>query len=211
MKSLHLVRSADALALLQAWCAAATAAGDAAGYDVWRVVTGPPVPPEFASQPLSPPIIAIVEIRGGARPPVLDDRAGDGYLVEETVVFDRREPGADPAAEITRVGTQRRAEALDAAGFARHWRVSHGPLVTAHQPGIVRYVQNVVRERLYGRRDADGIHQSTFADEDAYHRRIFDDEHGKAALAADSALLLRDPGQEERVFVVPAEPARDGA
>jgi len=31
------------------------------------------------------------------------------------------------------------------------------------------------------------------------------------ALAADSAEQVRDPGQEERVFVVPAEPARDGA
>jgi hypothetical protein len=130
---------------------------------------------------------------------------GEGYLVEESLVFERG-PVTDRA--LTRIGSQSRAPGLTRDGFARHWREVHAPLVERHQPGIVRYVQNVVVQQFYGEdHRVDGFHESTFADEAAYRDRLFDDAAGREALGADTRLLLADPAREERVFVVPA--ARD--
>jgi hypothetical protein len=197
-RSIHIVREKGLAGL-----ATRARALGAADVEVWRAVEGPPVPPEFRSVGGRPSITAVVSVRHAdlAWHRALSGE-GEGYVVEQSLVFER---GPMTVRALTRIGSQSRAPGLTRDGFARHWREVHAPLVERHQPGIVRYVQNVVVEQLYGEdHGVDGFHESTFADVDAYRDRLFDSAEGRHELGADTRLLLADPAREERVFVVSA-------
>ena len=203
MRSLHVARSGPAPTEL---AAQARAAG-AERIRIWQAVEGPPVPAEFRSVDGRPRIHGLVSVW---HPEEHVHRVltgeGEGYLVEESLIFERDPASGLAPDRLTRIGTQTRAPGLTRPEFARHWRDVHARLVEAHQPGIVRYVQNVVVDQLYGTSyGVDGFHESTFADLAAYRDRLFDDEVGRTRLREDTAVLLADATREERIFAVPID------
>lgn len=208
LKLLALVRDEEALEQVVQHADRTSGANGSGPVELRRPVAGPPVPEEFRSAHLGrAPVVAVLTVPGwsGRWGLELPEAAAEVYLVEESPVFARRtrfdaHPGSGDG--FTRIGSQSRAPGLSRPDFVEHWRRRHAPLVERHQPGISRYIQNAVVEQLAGADlGVDGFHESTFPTEDAYRRGIFDSPAGRAALAHDTTLLLKDPHQEERLFV----------
>jgi uncharacterized protein (TIGR02118 family) len=107
-------------------------------------------------------------------------RGAEAYRVEERVLWDR-----DPSL-ITRISFVTRAEGLSHEEFANHWAEVHVPLARVHHPGLARYVQNVVVEKLTpDAPDVDGIAELGFASLEDFRERMYDSAEGRDIIAAD--------------------------
>ena len=114
-----------------------------------------------------------------SEPAALPDGA-EAYRVDERVLWDR-----DPS-DVTRISFVRRAEGLSHDEFARHWAEVHAPLARRHHPGLARYVQNVVVDKLTpDAPDIDGIAELGFASLDDFRERMYDSAEGREIVAAD--------------------------
>jgi uncharacterized protein (TIGR02118 family) len=127
-------------------------------------------------------VAAIAVFRSEALLPL--DRI-EAYRVDEHVQWD------DERATVARISFVRRAPGLTHEEFARHWTEVHAPLARAHHPGICRYVQNVVVERLTpGAPEVDGIAELGFAAVDDFRERMYDSPEGRETIAADVRTFL---------------------
>ena len=104
----------------------------------------------------------------------------EAYRVDERVQWDR-----DPAV-VTRISFVKRAAGLSHEEFAHHWTTVHAPLARLHHPGLARYVQNVVLEKLTpDAPDVDGIAELGFASLEDFRERMYDSADGREIIAAD--------------------------
>ncbi|MEI8000617.1 MAG: EthD domain-containing protein [Actinomycetes bacterium] len=112
----------------------------------------------------------------------------DAYLVDERVVLPGDLPrtvGA-PTPGIVHLPFVRRARSLSRAAMAEHWQRVHAPLVPEHQPGVVRYVQNVVRRPLTpDAPEVDGMAQLHFRTVADLHERFHASAASRDLLGAD--------------------------
>jgi len=122
----------------------------------------------------------------------------DAWLVDEWVAPDRPgDPwGPAPTAGVPTPGVVhlptvvRRAD-LTHAAMVHHWRTVHAPLVAVHNPGVARYVQNVVRAPLTPAAPAvDGSAQLHFRTVADFRERFHDSEAGRRVVADDVAAFL---------------------
>jgi uncharacterized protein (TIGR02118 family) len=119
--------------------------------------------------------IAVYRSDDPALPP-----GADAYRVEERVLWDR------DSSVVTRISFVQRAERLSHDEFARHWAAVHAPLARVHHPGLARYVQNVVVEKLTpDAPDVDGIAELGFASLEDFRERMYDSDEGREVIAAD--------------------------
>jgi uncharacterized protein (TIGR02118 family) len=127
-------------------------------------------------------VAAIAVFRSEALPPL--DRT-EAYRVDERVQWD------DGRATVARISFVRRAPGTAREEFAHHWTEVHTPLARAHHPGICRYVQNVVVERLTPNApDVDGIAELGFASLGDFRERMYDSPEGREIIAADVRTFL---------------------
>ena len=85
----------------------------------------------------------------------------------------------------------RRRPDLTHEAYSRHWRVRHGPLAVARQPGFWHYVQNHVVERLTNTTpDFDGIGEIHCRSADDALHRSFDSEEGKRLIYEDTQRFM---------------------
>ena len=117
----------------------------------------------------------------------------DAYATTEHVQKDvrppaplgRRSPGVKMVCPIVR------APGLTHGGFVSHWLERHVPLALRHHPGLVRYVTNVVDERLSPTgSDLDGIGELHFASPEALAADLFDSPDGERIIRDDMARFI---------------------
>jgi len=115
----------------------------------------------------------------------------DAYAVTEHV---QKEPTISSAG--ARLGVRspgvklvcplRRREGMSHTAFVEHWFERHVPLARRHHPALVRYVTNVVDERLSDTGEAwDGIAELTFASADAIRDGLFGSPEGERIVRED--------------------------
>jgi len=130
------------------------------------------------------------------------DAPVDAWLVDEVVVRDwdvPRIPGV-PTPGVVHLPTVVRRPDLTRAQMAAHWRTVHAPLVAVHNPGVARYVQNVVRTPLtVDAPDVDGTAQLHFRSVADLRERFHDSEAGRQRVSADVAEFL-DRGAGWRIL-----------
>lgn len=117
----------------------------------------------------------------------------DAYATTEHVQKDarppaplgRRTPGVKMVCPIVRVPH------LTHDAFVAHWLERHVPLALRHHPGLVKYVTNVVDERLSPTGPAlDGIGELHFASPDALATGLFDSADGERTIRDDMARFI---------------------
>jgi uncharacterized protein (TIGR02118 family) len=117
----------------------------------------------------------------------------DGYATTEYVHID--DTPAAPIGEASRlvklVCPVRRREGLTHERFAEHWLGRHVPLARRHHPGLVKYVTNVVDERLSDDAEPwDGIAELYFASMRDLTERMYGSEDDERAIRADVARFI---------------------
>ena len=96
-----------------------------------------------------------------------------------------RSPGVKTICPIVR------APGLTHDAFVDHWLDRHVPLALRHHPGVVRYVTNVVDERLSPAGPAlDGIAELHFASEDSRRNAMFDSPEGERIVREDMGRFM---------------------
>lgn len=140
---------------------------------------------------------AWVEPGPPVEPRAWSDHPVDAWLVDEWIAPAR--PGApwpEPVAGVAGPGivhlptVVRRAD-LSRARMVAHWRHVHAPLVNVHNPGVARYVQNVVVAPLTpDAPEIDGTAQLHFRAIADFRERFHDSDAGRAVVAADVASFL---------------------
>jgi uncharacterized protein (TIGR02118 family) len=104
---------------------------------------------------------------------------------DERSFVGKRTPGVKMVCPIIRRTGTTHAE------FVEHWLRRHAPLALAHHPGLVKYVTNVVDERLSSTGDdLDGIAELHFASEADLRERLFDSPEGEQAVRDDIARFI---------------------
>ena len=84
-----------------------------------------------------------------------------------------------------------RAPGLTHAAFVDHWLGRHVPLALQHHPGLVRYVTNVVDERLSPDGPAlDGVGELHFASEASRREAMFDSPDGERIIREDMSRFI---------------------
>ncbi len=92
-----------------------------------------------------------------------------GSVAYATTEFVRKDERASTAKGTRSPGLKwvcllERARGMSHEAFVAHWQDVHGPLALRHQPGISKYVQNVVDQRLSDAGDVwDGIAEIHYA------------------------------------------------
>ena len=85
----------------------------------------------------------------------------------------------------------RRRPDLSHAEFVRHWQTTHVPLALAHHPHMVRYVTNVVDQRLDDTSpDWDGFAEIAFANSADARERLFGSPAGERIVRDDIARFI---------------------
>jgi uncharacterized protein (TIGR02118 family) len=85
---------------------------------------------------------------------------------------------------------RRRAD-LTHEQFVAHWRTTHVPLALEHHPRMVRYVTNVVDQRLSkDGPDWDGFAEISFASADDVRERLFGSPEGERIVRDDIARFI---------------------
>jgi uncharacterized protein (TIGR02118 family) len=111
--------------------------------------------------------------------------------------YERTWPAGEPSPGVKRVAFIQRAEGLDRAEFARHWRDVHGPLAKIHHPAIVRYCQNVIVEPLVDNvgdaGEFDGIAELSFWSMEDLNERMYDSEDGRRIVGEDVRRFINLP------------------
>ena len=118
------------------------------------------------------------------------------YRIDERVQWDyeRDWPAGQRSPGFNRIAFVHRRDDLTRVAFARHWDEVHGPLARRHHPGIWRYVQNVVSERLSrGAPDWDGFAELHFRCQEDFEQRYFDSEHGQRIIRTDVPKFIDAP------------------
>ena len=112
----------------------------------------------------------------------------EAYLVDERPQWDR---GGET---ITRIAFVRRAAGLTRDEFADHWTNVHSPLARKHHPVLVRYVQNVVVEKVSPTApEVDGIAELGFRALKDVHQRMYDSPAGAEIIRRDIQRFLDVP------------------
>lgn len=122
----------------------------------------------------------------------------DAWLVDEWIAPDRPGESWDvavtvgvPSPGIVHLPTVVRRPGLTHDAMVRHWRDVHAPLVAVHNPGVARYVQNVVRTPLTpDAPDVDGMAQLHFRSLDDFRERFHASDESRAVVTADVAEFL---------------------
>jgi uncharacterized protein (TIGR02118 family) len=84
-----------------------------------------------------------------------------------------------------------RRPGLTHEAFVDHWLGRHVPLARAHHPGLVKYVTNVVDERLSPTGEPwDGIAELHFASAEDATSRMFDSAEGERLVREDIARFI---------------------
>lgn len=84
-----------------------------------------------------------------------------------------------------------RAPGLTHEAFVDHWLHRHVPLAFRHHPGVVRYVTNVVDERLSPDGPAlDGIAELHFASAESRRDQMFDSPEGERIIREDMGRFI---------------------
>ena len=110
------------------------------------------------------------------------------YRTAVHVVFDRL-GGAAPA--TARTVPLQRNPVLDHQGFVERWTVGHAALARRHHPGIGRYVQRVVVERLTPEAPpGDGIACLAYRTHEDLELRQYDSPEGQRTIQEDVAGFL---------------------
>lgn len=110
------------------------------------------------------------------------------YRTEVHVVFDRL---GDDEPATARTVLLRRNPALDHEGFVQRWTVGHAELAKRHHPGIGRYVQRVVVQRLTpDTPEGDGIACLAYRTQEDLELRQYDSPEGQEIIQADVAGFL---------------------
>lgn len=130
-------------------------------------------------------------------PRTWSDHPVDAWLVDEWIAPARPgEPWPDPEVGVTGPGVVhlptvvRRAD-LTHARMVDHWRTVHAPLVARHDPGVARYVQNVVTAPLTPDAPAvDGMAQLHFRSLADFRERSRASDVGRSVVTADVAAFL---------------------
>jgi uncharacterized protein (TIGR02118 family) len=85
----------------------------------------------------------------------------------------------------------RRREGMSHGEFADHWLTRHVPLAIEHHPQLIRYVTNVVDERLSDDSpDWDGFAELHFASLEDATRRMFPSDESERIVREDIARFL---------------------
>lgn len=115
------------------------------------------------------------------------------YRVEQRQLLSRTE---EHASAVWLVAPMHRKPGTTPEHFETHWTEEHGALALAHHPGLIEYRQNVVIDRRGEAPSYDGIAVLGFPSADAFVNELFDDDAGRAAIAADTARFV-DPARLE--------------
>ncbi|MFM8304584.1 MAG: EthD domain-containing protein [Actinomycetota bacterium] len=182
----------------------ADATPDVPGLRAWSVLR--PHPDEPAVQPdgVGAVVMAWLDPGAGADPASWFDAPVFAYRVDEVVPIDwdgrgrepwvRDWPDGTPTPAIVQCSFVRRLPSLSRAEFAAHWHAAHAPLVPVHHPGVARYVQNVVVDRLTSDApEVDGIAQLYFRTAHDLHERFYDSEAGRRRVGEDVARFIDRP------------------
>jgi uncharacterized protein (TIGR02118 family) len=87
---------------------------------------------------------------------------------------------------VKMVSAMKRRPGMTHEEFAEHWLRRHVPLALEHHVGLVKYVTNVVDQRVSpDGEDFDGIAELHFASEEDLRTRLFGSEEGKRIIEAD--------------------------
>lgn len=173
---------------------------DTDGLTAWAVLRPHPQEPSPHPASVGAVVLAWVDPEVVADPDRRPDRWFDApvaaYLVDERVHldWDRDWPDGTPSPGIAQCSFIRRRPELTQSEFAAHWNDVHAPLVPVHHPGVARYVQNVVVERLTpGAPEVDGVAQLSFRTAHDFRDRYYDSEAGREIVGADVARFIDRP------------------
>jgi len=117
----------------------------------------------------------------------------EGYVTTEHVHIDDAPapPIGDPSSLVKLVCPVRRREGLTHEQFAEHWLERHVPLARRHHPGLVKYVTNVVDERLSEAAEPwDGIAELYFASMRDLAERMYGSEADERIIREDVARFI---------------------
>jgi uncharacterized protein (TIGR02118 family) len=84
----------------------------------------------------------------------------------------------------------RRRPDLTHEQFVHHWLTTHVPLALEHHPHMVRYVTNVVDQRLSDGPEWDGFAEISFANVDDVRTRLFATPEGERIVRDDIARFI---------------------
>jgi len=144
---------------------------------------------------------AVVELSGPPAPDLdawADDLQVPGdalscYRVSEALRWDRPGAALPAGGGVSFICFVRRAAGMDPDKFERHWTEMHRPLAIKHHEGMLRYVQNVVREQLapVDGPAVDGIAELVFANEDI-DAGLFPTEESRRIIGEDVDRFLSE-------------------
>jgi uncharacterized protein (TIGR02118 family) len=102
------------------------------------------------------------------------------------LVDERRQWSSDTPPAVTRLSFLHRASSMSRDDFGVYWRDVHAPLARRHHPNVVRYVQNVVVQRLTPETpEVDGIAELSFVDVADMEERRYDSDEGRRVISDD--------------------------
>lgn len=115
------------------------------------------------------------------------------YATTEHIHLDTRAPaplgGRNPHVKL--ICPIRRREGMSHDQFVEHWLERHRPLALQHHPGLIRYVANVVDQRLSDAGpELDGIGELYFASPESLRDDMFDSSAGEDVIRRDIALFI---------------------
>ena len=123
---------------------------------------------------------SVVMLRAEETPPSWPDGT-HAWLVDDRLQWSSDKPPA-----VTRLSFLRRAGGMSRDDFGAYWRDVHAPLARRHHPNVVRYVQNVVVERLTPEApEVDGIAELSFVDVADMEARRYDSDEGRRVISED--------------------------
>jgi uncharacterized protein (TIGR02118 family) len=99
-----------------------------------------------------------------------------GYMVEEALQWDRLEPQPEgtPSLGFKVIALSRRAAGISKENFISHYRTVHTELARKHHPGISRYIQNFVVNKLTPETpDIDAFAELHFATREDFTDRFY--------------------------------------
>ncbi len=117
----------------------------------------------------------------------------DAYATTEHIQKSVKTPGplGKRSTGVKLICPIRRRDGMTHAEFIDHWLHRHAPLALDHHPGMIKYVNNVVDQRLSDSgEDWDGIAELHFASEHDLKERMFDSAAGEAIIRDDMARFI---------------------
>jgi uncharacterized protein (TIGR02118 family) len=122
-----------------------------------------------------------------------DARLVGAYAVDEVVQrdYERTWGPGDVSPGLKCVCLVRRKPGTTREAYSEHWRLRHGPLALALQPGFWHYVQNhVVASLTDGSPEVDGIGELHYRTADAVHTESFVSEDAMHQIYEDTERFM---------------------